>query len=171
MVEYSHLDKSAMCASTGYYVGKKGSEVQIASGAGILYGGGNQIANADGRLFQAGNALTERRALGSAAAAGTYRIAAGEFGCSKSGTIDCGLTTVTNVVWSVKGKPAAGNVNTLDLVATPDPSLGKDHNVASAQARFGNATQTGGNIRFRTYDASMDAATKLGILSYIAFGT
>ena len=157
MTIYSHFDKSAVCASLGYYVGKDGSET-IAIGP-------------SGEVYQGGNTIMGDKALGSAYAGANYRLVSGSFGCSRSGAVDTGLTTVVNAVWSVKGRTQAGKVNTLDLIASPDNSLGKNHYAAAVQGRYNTDTTTGGYIWFKAVDASMDRATKRSIVNYMAIGT
>jgi len=177
MVDYSHLDKTAMCASSGYYVGKKGSEVQIADGSGNLYGGGTQVSNSSGRLFQQGNALVlsnSSRNPGAAPtiAAGNFRFAMGSAACSLSCTVDTGLTTIYHLVASIAGKMANGKIATLDNPATPDATLYKASHATALRYAY-----VGGNAEFKIYgqqdqiyNNTLDPLAKRHRISWIACG-
>ena len=162
MVEYSHFERSAVCASSGLYVGREASEVQI--------------ANPSGRLMQAGTSLIFSHArtgygyFGNSptVAAGTYRIAAGSAACSVSCTIDTGLTTVHHAVCNVMGG-TGGFVATLDKMATCDGQILKQ--ASAVQWRI----KTSKYLWVKAYrlipkQATMGPAYKYSRVSWIAFG-
>lgn len=161
---YSHFERSAVCSSPGLYVGRKDSEVQV--------------ANADGRLMQAGTSLTFSHTDGyygnsPTVAAGTYRIAAGSAACSRSCTIDTGLTTVLHAVCNVMGRHQSGKVCTLDLIASPDLKLYRASHAQAVQWRI-----SGNDLKVKVYGwhhqsrtATMDPLAKRQRVSWIAFGT
>lgn len=146
MVLYTHYEKSAVCASSGLYVGKKDSEVQAVDPSGRQ------------RHFLNGSA-------------GAYQVAAGNFSCSRSATINTGLTTLSAVYVGVRGKVIAGKVNTLDLICTPDNSAGKKLTAVSVQARWGTNKTTGGYFWVKGFNASGDRSKKRTLMTYFAIGT
>jgi hypothetical protein len=178
MVEYSHFERSAPCASPGYYVGRKDAEVKIADGSGYLYGAGTKIAGASGRLFQAGNALTKYTTGGMynksapTVSDGSMRISGGTFSCSRHASIDTGLTTVYAAVLNIVGRVISGKIATLDKIATPDTLLG---GVLGHPTKLQYRIKSGKYLQVFTYHmrtGSTDrGAFKRALISWIALGT
>ena len=181
MVLYSHWDKSAVCASPGFYVGKKDSEVKVVDGNGYVYSGGTQIGGASGRLYQGGSVLTYSHArtgygyfkTSPTVAAGSYLIAAGSSACSRSATINTGLTTVHHAVCGIMGKCQNGKIATLDLMATPDTVLDRVGHAYGIQWRIKTGAlwvKLYGNTKATSRLATMDPMLKRHRVSWIAVG-
>ncbi len=180
MTEYTHFERSAPCASPGYYVGRKDSEVKLADGDGYLYSAGTQISGASGRLYQAGNVLTKANTGGMYAGSaptisdGSLRIAGGTFSCSQHASLDTGLTTVYGAVCQVVGRIISGKIATLDKIASPDTTPdGKLGYPQYIQHRIRSSKY----LRVRTYcrtdsePATLNNASKRCLVSWIAIGT
>jgi len=159
-------------------VGKKDSEVKVIDENGYLYSGGTQVAGASGRLYQAGSVLTWSHTDGyygnsPTVAGGSYLIAAGSAACSRSCTIDTGLTTVYHAVVGIMGRNQAGKVATLDYIATPDGKLYRLSHAHACQWRI----KTSGNLWVKLYSytdqswvATMDGNAKRHRVSWFAMG-
>lgn len=152
-----------MCASAGLWVGAAGSEVQV--------------ANTTGGLYQSGTLVTKTAAQMNAMLIGTaggYKIAAGTFGCSGTGTVATGLTTITHAVVGLVGRTTNGMIATLDTPATCDTYILATH-AAYTQHRI-----SGTNLKIKCYrhpcktatnGATLAVASKYHRVSWIAFGT
>lgn len=161
-VNYSHFERSAVCASSGLFVGAKDSEVQVASASGALYHSGTALSATAAQL---------NRTIGGTASG--YRIAAGNVCASATATVDTGLTTVTYAACSILGKCAGSKATngTLDTINTPDSLIGTDQAV-TVQHRIVSTNDLWVKCYGNKYsNATLDPATKRHKVSWIAFGT